>query len=71
MFEVVTETANVPIETIIVDNGSRDETSQLLDRIDDARIIRNESNLHFLHGVNQAAAVALGRAVLLLNSDAG
>lgn len=27
MFEVVTETADVPIETIIVDNGSRDETT--------------------------------------------
>lgn len=59
-----------PCEVIIADNASTDRTGELLDRIDGARIVRNGENLHFLHGVNEAAALARGRCLLLLNNDA-
>jgi GT2 family glycosyltransferase len=58
-----------PSEIIIADNASSDRTHALLDRIDGARIIRNAENLHFLRGVNGAAADARGKYLLLLNND--
>lgn len=61
---------DAPCQLIIVDNASSDETGALLDRLDGARIVRNSENLHFLRGVNQAAALARGRHLLLLNNDA-
>jgi GT2 family glycosyltransferase len=63
-------TVDIPAEVIIIDNASSDDTADLLDRVRGARIIRNAENLHFLLGVNQAAAQATGRALLLLNNDA-
>jgi GT2 family glycosyltransferase len=56
-------------EVIIVDNASTDRTHALLDRVDGARIIFNESNLHFLRAVNQAAKLARGRQLLMVNND--
>ncbi len=60
----------LPVELVIVDNASTDQTDTLLGRIDGARIIRNSQNRHFLHAVNQAAERCTGRALLLLNNDA-
>ena len=63
------KSVDTPAELIIIDNASSDSTPALCTRIDGATIIRNEMNLHFLRGVNQAAAIARGDAVLLLNND--
>ncbi|MEO8115697.1 MAG: glycosyltransferase, partial [Phenylobacterium sp.] len=60
---------DVACEVIIVDNASTDLTGALLDRVDGARIVRNGENLHFLRAMNQAAALARGEALLLLNND--
>ncbi|MFC7335522.1 glycosyltransferase [Rhodocista pekingensis] len=57
-------------ELIVVDNASADDTGRLLECCAGARIIRNGDNLGFLQAVNQAAEVARGRFLLLLNSDA-
>ncbi|MGY6587741.1 MAG: glycosyltransferase [Wenzhouxiangella sp.] len=59
-----------PAEVIIVDNASADQTPALLDRLDGAVIIRNDSNRGFVEAVNQAAERARGRHLLLLNNDA-
>ena len=56
-------------EIIILDNNSTDRTGALLDRLDGARVIRMEENLHFLRGVNRAARDARGHYLLLLNND--
>lgn len=56
-------------EVILVDNASRDETSALLDSLRGATIIRNEENVGFPIGVNQAAEAAVGDCLLLLNND--
>jgi GT2 family glycosyltransferase/tetratricopeptide (TPR) repeat protein len=61
---------DVAFETLIVDNCSTDDTGPMLDRIAGAEILRNDENRHFLAAVNQAAAQAHGRYILLLNNDA-
>lgn len=60
----------VTFETIIVDNASSDRMPQLLERIDGACILRQDSNLGFLRAVNLAAGHASGEHLLLLNNDA-
>ncbi len=68
---IIETLANGPdFEVVIVDNASTDRTGELIGRIDGATILRNRANLHFLKGVNQAARVARGRTLLLLNNDA-
>lgn len=56
-------------EVIIVDNGSYDETQDLLSQVEGAHVIRNEENLHFIGGANQAANQARGKYILFLNND--
>lgn len=57
-------------EVVLVDNGSSDETIDLLRRLDGVHIIRNGHNAGYPRACNQGAAAARGRVVLLLNSDA-
>ena len=45
-------------------------TGALLDRLEGALIVRNAENRHFVNAVNQAARLAKGEALLLLNNDA-
>lgn len=61
---------DVPAEILIVDNASSDRTDELLDRLDGARLIQNSDNRGFVEAVNQAAAIARGEHLLLLNNDA-
>ncbi len=67
--EVLHDSA-IRAELIILDNGSSDATSRLLDRIEGAKVIRSKENLHFLKGVNRAAQEASGKYLLFLNNDA-
>jgi O-antigen biosynthesis protein len=60
----------VSLELILVDNCSTDGTAQLLTRLENVRVLRNRQNTGYLLAVNQAAAEARGRTILLLNSDA-
>jgi GT2 family glycosyltransferase len=58
------------LEIVLVDNASSDETSELLSRLDGARIIRKMENVGFVRACNQAAAIARGPTLLFLNNDA-
>jgi GT2 family glycosyltransferase len=60
----------VPLELVVVDNASSDNTSRLLDRLDGVTVIRNVRNEGFVEAVNQGARLAQGDLLLLLNSDA-
>ncbi|MDZ7839280.1 MAG: glycosyltransferase family 2 protein [Gammaproteobacteria bacterium] len=62
--------AQIPAEVLLVDNNSKDYTTELLERTEGARIIRNNENKGFLLAVNQAAQAARGEYLLLLNNDA-
>lgn len=56
-------------EVIVVDNHSTDMTPQLLASASGIRIITNASNEVFVNACNQAAAMARGEYLLLLNND--
>jgi len=64
-------TGQLKVETIIVDNASRDDSVSLLKHeFSDAKLIFNDRNLGFGRANNQGLAVATGRYILLLNTDA-
>jgi GT2 family glycosyltransferase len=57
-------------EVVIVDNASTDGTVDQLAQVSGARILHNPRNFGFGPATNQGAAMARGRHLLLLNSDA-
>ena len=56
-------------EVIVVDNASTDHTTRVLEAYPWIRIIRNERNFGFAGANNQAARVASGDYLVLLNND--
>lgn len=68
--ESILANADVPYELVIVDNCSDDGTSDLLQRLDGAEIIRNQVNVGFGTACMQAAQRARGDYLCFLNNDA-
>jgi len=61
---------NLSFEVIVVDNGSSDNSVQMVrEQFPHAHLIVNERNLGFAKATNQGVSVATGTYVLLLNSD--
>ncbi len=67
--ESVKAFADVPYEIILVDNGSKDETIQILSRLKNMKIIKNPENIGFVRACNQASKIAHGKFLLFLNND--
>ena len=67
--ESIKANADVPYEVILVDNASSDDTPELLNRIENATIVRNAENIGFLKACNQGAEIARGKWLLFLNND--
>lgn len=65
--------SDVPVEVIVVDNGSTDGVPESLDRAyagdDRVRVVYNRANLGFGPAVNRGAAQARGERLLILNPD--
>lgn len=57
------------IEVIVVDDASSDSTAAIESRVENLRIIRNNTNLGFLHSCNKAASQAKGDYIVFLNND--
>jgi GT2 family glycosyltransferase len=58
-----------PLEVIVVDNASKDETRGILTQVQGIRVFHNPKNLGFAAAQNQAARSATGQWVLSLNPD--
>ncbi|MEW6133627.1 MAG: glycosyltransferase [Pseudomonadota bacterium] len=56
-------------EVIVVDDCSKDKTTEIKDVVGNVEVIVNEENLGFLRNCNKAAQQARGRYILLLNND--
>jgi GT2 family glycosyltransferase len=61
---------DVSFETIVVDNGSIDDSAGMAEKEFGARVIRNRENRGFCAANNQGIAVAQGEFIALLNNDA-
>jgi GT2 family glycosyltransferase len=62
---------NLDLEIIVVDNGSKDDSCEMLRReFPWVRLIENGENVGFARANNQAARMAQGQYIFLLNSDA-
>ncbi|MEO8748001.1 MAG: glycosyltransferase [Rhodanobacter sp.] len=61
--------AQVPIELIVVDDASPDDSPAVLARIEGLRLLHNVSNLGFVGSCNAGAAMARGEFLLFLNND--
>jgi GT2 family glycosyltransferase len=57
-------------EVIVFDNGSSDETAELLKRFDNLVIGSIKDNVGFVRGMNAATKYAKGKYMALLNNDA-
>src|ERR1035441_9304993 len=68
--ESVIANANVRYELIVIDNASSDETGQMLDRLQGAKVIRNPNNVGFGPACMQATACAAGEYLCFFNNDA-
>ena len=65
------EAEHIPHETIVVDNCSGDQSADMVaNEFPTVQLIRSDRNLGFAAANNQGFAIARGRYVLLLNSDA-
>ncbi len=68
--ESIFETGADGVEVIVVDNASPQGGAAILkERWPQVRLIQNEENVGFARAVNQAAGLAKGRYLLLLNPD--
>jgi len=70
LLSLVQSSNGVRRETIVVDDGSRDDTRLALPRLDGLRLVRNEQPVGFARAASQAAEVAQGDVLLLLDRDA-
>ncbi len=60
-----------PLELLVLDNGSRDGTAELVRRrFPETRLLAEGENWGFAGGVNRAVAAAQGERIALLNPDA-
>jgi GT2 family glycosyltransferase len=65
------EAGKVAYETIVVDNASQDGSAEMVaSEFPAVRLLRSETNLGFAAANNRGFALARGRYVVLLNSDA-
>lgn len=60
---------NLSFEHFVVDNASKDNTVKIVERYEQVRLIKNDTNSGFGHANNQALADSTGEYILFLNPD--
>ncbi len=66
----IKDNADVSHQVVVVDNGSDNETQNLLEQVHGAKIVKNPTNRGFPSACMQGAACASGRYLCFLNNDA-
>ena len=66
---IIEHAPTLPIEVIVIDDAWTGTDAATLDLVRGIRLIRNETNMGFLHSCNKAAAAANGTYLLFLNND--
>jgi len=70
LYSIYKFTKGVKFETIVIDNGSKDGSVQMMSKkFPQVKLIPNKDNLGFTKANNQGIKAAKGEYVLLLNSD--
>ena len=69
LLSIARNTQDVPYEVIVVDDGSGDDTPEVLRLIENVRVVRNDPGVGFVGACNAGAAQARGRFLLFLNND--
>jgi GT2 family glycosyltransferase len=70
LLSVYKHSGDVTYEVIVVDDGSTDETKDVLAQVRNITYVRNHQNLGFLRACNRGAKKARGQYLLFLNNDA-
>jgi N-acetylglucosaminyl-diphospho-decaprenol L-rhamnosyltransferase len=72
VLEAIASVASEPnTEVIVLDNASNDGSADAVaSTFPHVRLVRSDTNVGFAGGVNHAASLAIGRALLVLNPDA-
>lgn len=66
IIENIRETVHIPYEIIVIDNGSTDETPEILEGL---TVIRNERNVGMSRSWNQGCKAAKGSHLAIINND--
>lgn len=60
---------SMPVQFVVVDDGSGDDTAALISRLHEVDYVRNGHNEGFIHSCNRGAMIAQGKYVCFLNND--
>jgi hypothetical protein len=67
---VFAQTQLIPIQVIVIDNGSADDSCAMVrEQFTQVELIENSSNMGFAKAMNQGVEASSGEYVLMLNSD--
>lgn len=69
LYQILKSVKDISYEIIIADDNSTDETTNILNEVENITVSRNDTNLGFLLNVNKASKLAKGKYICLLNND--
>lgn len=69
LYSILLHTRNIPVEVIVADDASSDQTHQISLHVQNISVLKNRIPLGFLKNCNAASAHAKGKYLVFLNND--